>query len=64
MINSLSILRTELKAKYKKLTTETVARNENCSFLRFHPFASFEITNNNVQLHINAREDGKYIWEK
>jgi hypothetical protein len=62
---SLSILRKELKIMYRKLTTETVARIENCSFLRFHPFASFEIIENNVQLHINAREDGKvYMGRK
>jgi hypothetical protein len=57
--NSLSILRKELKVKYRKLTMETVARNVNCSLLRLHPFASFEITEDNVHLHINAREDGK-----
>jgi hypothetical protein len=44
---------------------ETVARNDNCSFARFHPFTSFEIIENNVQLHINAREDGKvYMGRK
>lgn len=63
--NSLSILRKELKVKYRRLTLETVVRNLNCSFLRIRPFASFEITENNVQLHINAREDGKvYIGRK
>jgi hypothetical protein len=39
------------------LSVKTVARDGNCLFRRFRPFVAFEITQNNVQLHINTKED-------
>lgn len=41
------------------LSAETVVRDENCLFQRFHPFAAFEILQNNVWLHIKTGEDYK-----
>lgn len=40
------------------LAMETVVRDENCLFQRFHPFAAFEILQN-VWLHIKICEDYK-----
>jgi hypothetical protein len=41
------------------LSVETVARDENCLFQRFYPFAAFESLQNNVWLHIKTCEDYK-----
>jgi hypothetical protein len=38
---------------------ETVARDRNCLFQRFHPFIVFEIIHNNVRLLSNVKEESK-----
>jgi hypothetical protein len=41
------------------LSVETVARDENCLFQSFHPFAAFETLQNNVWLHMKTCDDYK-----
>jgi hypothetical protein len=42
---------------------DTVARDENCLFQRFHPFAAFEILQNNAWIHIKTFKDYNiYTW--
>jgi hypothetical protein len=45
------------------LSVETVARDGNCLFQRFHAFVSYEMLKNNVGLHIYTREDCKICME-
>jgi hypothetical protein len=48
----------------KGLSVETVVRQSNCVFQRFCPFVAIENIHDNVQVHINIREDYKMYMGK
>jgi hypothetical protein len=46
------------------LFVQSLAKDGNCLFQRFHPFVAFEVIQNNAQLHINIREGNKMFMGK
>jgi hypothetical protein len=49
----------------EELFVETIAKDWNCLFRKFHPSVAFEIIQNNVYLRVtlNGREDfSMYMW--